>query len=312
MASLSLPLPLAVCRAVDDPRDLEHHFVEPKVDGWRLQVHAGAGRLWSRHNTDLTFAFSDLAALTRQLPDCVLDGELLAVLPDGTTSFARLQTRPARGPRRTDDFTVHLAAFDLLAVGATDWRPRPYQERRGKLLEMLADAPPALRPVPSITSIEIAQQWVGALGAVEGLVGKPDRPYGAGHAAGWLKWRRRHTSEAVVLGVTGRAPATQAAVLGLPRRGHFRTVGVSLPLARAVVGDLVSLLRPSGQQEQQLPGTVGGLPGSAPIPYLPVVPDVVVEIETDQERPREFGRFRHRPRVLRVRGDLRAEDLPDA
>lgn len=127
-----------------------------------------------------------------------------------------------------------------------------------------------------------------------------------------LKWRRRHTSDAVVLGVSGRSPATQALVLGLPYRDEFRAVGVSLPLDRAVAGDLISRLRPSGQPEQRLPGTVGGLPGSAPIPYLPVIPDVVVEIEADQERPTEFGRFRHRPRVLRVRGDLHPRDLPHA
>ncbi|WP_424858492.1 ATP-dependent DNA ligase [Streptomyces sp. SAI-170] len=40
--------------------------------------------------------------------------------------------------------------------------------------------------------------------------------------------------------------------------------------------------------------------------YLPVVPEVVVEIEVDQERL-EFGRYRHGPRVRRVRGDLTPE-----
>jgi hypothetical protein len=43
-----------------------------------------------------------------------------------------------------------------------------------------------------------------------------------------------------------------------------------------------------------------------------VIPDVVVEIEADQTGPREFGRFWHRPRVLRVRGDLTADNLPSA
>ncbi|MEU5900332.1 ATP-dependent DNA ligase [Streptomyces venezuelae] len=312
MARFSLPLPLAVCRAVTDWHELEHCSVEPKMDGWRLQVHTGAGRLWSRHGTDLTAAFSDLAALTRQVPDCVLDGELLAVLPEGTISFAKLQTRAGRGPRRNEQFTVHLAAFDVLAVGTTDWRPRPRQERRAELLHLLADAPPALRPLPSTTSLDTARLWVGALEGVEGLVGKPDRPYSAGLASGWLKWRRRHTSDAIVLGVSGRTAATQALVLGLPYRNDFRAVGVSLPLTRALAGDLISRLRPSGLTEQRLPGTVGGLPGAAPVAYLPVIPDVVVEIEADQERPTEFGRFRHRPRVLRVRGDLRPQDLPQA
>lgn len=43
----------------------------------------------------------------------------------------------------------------------------------------------------------------GALGGVGGVVSKPDKPYAAGRtASGWLKWRRRHTLEAAVIGVT--------------------------------------------------------------------------------------------------------------
>jgi hypothetical protein len=76
--------------------------------------------------------------------------------------------------------------------------------------------------------------------------------------------------------------------------------------------DLVSVLRSPAEPEVVLPGTVGGLPGSPPVRYLPVVPEVVVEIEADQEKPAEFGRFRHRPRVVRLRPDMEVQDLEDA
>lgn len=139
---------------------------------------------------------------------------------------------------------------------------------------------------------------------------KPNLPYVAGRGSGWLKWRRMHSSEAAVLGVSGRAPATQYLVLGLPRSGgQMQAVGVRLPLGQAVRHALLPLLRPAADTEAELPGTVGGLPSAEPIRYLPVVPEVVVEIEADQSGPREFGRFRHRPRVLRVRGDMRVQDL---
>ncbi|MFH8573015.1 hypothetical protein [Streptomyces sp. NPDC017993] len=64
---------------------------------------------------------------------------------------------------------------------------------------------------------------------------------------------------------------------------------------------------------RELPGTVGGLPGADPILYLPVLPEIVVELQADQLRP-EFGRYRHRPRVLRIRAELhpmQIEPLPD-
>ncbi|MFI5987776.1 hypothetical protein ACIBEA_43850 [Streptomyces sp. NPDC051555] len=308
MTRLVLPLPLALCKPVD--RILTPNFLEAKLDGWRCQIRCGAGRLWSRHGTDLTDRFSDIAQASRELPDCVLDGELVAVLNSGEVAFARLQSRSGRGARPGADFSVHLAVFDALAVGDTDLRPRTYQERREHLLGLLRDGPPAIRPVPVTTDVETALGWVGGPLAVEGVVMKPDRAYAAGHASGWLKWRQMHTSEAVVLGVSGRTPGTQCLVLGLPGAdGRLRAVGVSLPLAHPVRRDLVVLLHPAGETEALLFGMVGGLPGSEPIRYLPVVAEVVVEIEADQLRPREYGRFRHRPRVMRVRADLRPEHL---
>ncbi|MEF3117638.1 hypothetical protein [Streptomyces chrestomyceticus] len=79
-------------------------------DGWRCSVHTGSGRIWSRHGKLLTRAFSDVAEVARELPDCVLDGELLAVTDAGEISFGRLQTRAGRGPKRGADFTVHVGA----------------------------------------------------------------------------------------------------------------------------------------------------------------------------------------------------------
>ncbi|MFB7836142.1 hypothetical protein [Streptomyces sp. NPDC056056] len=150
---------------------------------------------------------------------------------------------------------------------------------------------------------------MGALGGVEGLVLKPDRPYAAGLASGWLKWRQTHSTEAVVLGVSGRTAGTQCLVLGRPdRRGQLRAVGVSLPVAPAVRRELAPVLRAVGEEEVELPGVVGGLPGADPVRYRPVMPEIVVEIETDQVAL-EFGRYRHRPRVRRVRGDLLPEHL---
>ncbi|MER5896558.1 hypothetical protein [Streptomyces sp. NPDC001876] len=54
--------------------------LESKFDGWRCQILTGVGRLWSRHGTDLTAPFADVARAARFLPECVLDGELVAVL----------------------------------------------------------------------------------------------------------------------------------------------------------------------------------------------------------------------------------------
>ncbi|MFI6360626.1 hypothetical protein ACIBJF_50885 [Streptomyces sp. NPDC050743] len=134
---------------------------------------------------------------------------------------------------------------------------------------------------------------------MEGLVGKrTDAPYAASLASGWVTWRQRHTTEAVVIGVTGRTPAAQALVLGRPKGGRMRAIGVSLPLAQEVRLAVAPLLHAAGEGMRELPGAVSGLPGADPVRLLPVIPEVAVEIEVDQARL-EFGRYRHRPRVRR-------------
>ena len=125
-----------------------------------------------------------------------------------------------------------------------------------------------------------------------------------------MKWRQRHTIDAAVIGVTGTTPAAQAFVLGRPRAGRIRPVGVSLPVGGELRRAAAPLLHPAGNTMRELPGTVGGLPGADPILYLPVLPEIVVELQVDQLRP-EFGRYRHRPRVLRIRGDLTPDMLDD-
>ncbi|MDX3643958.1 ATP-dependent DNA ligase [Streptomyces sp. MB09-02B] len=312
MPPFVLPLPLARARAVTAVPEARGWSLEPKWDGWRCQIHTATRRIWSRRGTDLSRAFSDVAAVAAELPDAVLDGELVAVLDDGSgVAFDRLQSRAGRrGPRRDADFTVHAAFFDVLAVGDTDWRPRPYAERRLELLRLLEAGPARLRPVPATEDAGQALTWVGALAGVEGLVGKRTlAPYAAGFASGWVKWRERHTTEAVVIGVAGTTPETQALVLGRPRDGRMHAVGVSLPLTpnqRLAVGPL---LHASGEEMREVPGAACGLPGADAVRYWPVKAEVVVEIEVDRPGT-EPGRYGHRPRVRRVRGDL-SPDLVD-
>lgn len=133
------------------------------------------GRLWSRHGTDLSASFADIARASRALPDCVLDGELVAVLDSGAMAFEKLQSRSGRGPRPKEGFTVHLAAFDVLSIGETDWRPKRYVDRRRRLLDLLENGPPAIRVVPVTGDVATALDWVGHLGGIEGVVMKPSR-----------------------------------------------------------------------------------------------------------------------------------------
>ncbi|MFI8459145.1 hypothetical protein [Kitasatospora sp. NPDC085464] len=309
MAPFVLPPPLALAAPVTELPAATTGLWEAKLDGWRGSALTGPGsRVWSRRGTDLSTAFADIAGALSQLPEAVVDGEIIALDAHGNLVFSKLQTR-ARGPRRGEDFTVHFAVFDLLALGDTDWRGRRYLERRAEVERLLADAPASIRPMPATADRAAALRWVGGLGGgVEGLVVKPDLPYRENHRSGWQKWRRTHTVEAVIVGVTQAAAPQQAFVLAQPIRGRLRPVGVTLPIPGPLRAEVAPLLRPAGPIAE-LPGTVGGLPGAPSIAYLPVEPTVVLEIEADQAAPTEFSRFRHRPRAIRRRAELTPADL---
>ncbi|MFG3229578.1 hypothetical protein ACGF07_33015 [Kitasatospora sp. NPDC048194] len=186
MAPFDLPIGLALARPIDRlPASAGRDRAEPKLDGWRGLLAAGpAARLYSRHGTDLSRAFSDVVPAAAELPPCVLDGEVIAVLRTGALSFARLQTRSGKGPKPGADFTVQFAAFDALADD-TDRRPLPYLERHELLLGLLENAPPTIWPVPMTDNLDQAKAWFKSLGGgVEGCVSKPA-------ARSWSRSRRR-------------------------------------------------------------------------------------------------------------------------
>ncbi|GGV00516.1 hypothetical protein GCM10010502_63760 [Kitasatospora aureofaciens] len=71
------------------------------------------------------------------------------------------------------------------------------------------------------------------------------------------------------------------------------------PLTSELRCDLAPGLQPPGDQLAELRHR--GRPARQPsVSCLPVVPEIVVEILTDQDRP-ESGRYRRRPRTTRVR-----------
>ncbi|MEB3371304.1 hypothetical protein [Saccharopolyspora mangrovi] len=144
-------------------------------------------------------------------------------------------------------------------------------------------------------------------GYAQGVVAKPVASrYMPGSRSGWLKIRQLVTTEVVVLGVVGAA----SLVLGHPSaRGGWRASGVSQPVSARLRAELAARLRPDDEAPMpaRLPGVVAGLPGGEPVVYLPVHPDVVVEVVADTAV--EYGRWRHRPTIVRIRDDITPDDL---
>src|SRR5512140_879014 len=85
---------------------------EIKFDGYRMQlrVENGDAQLRTRKGLDWTARFAGIAASASSLPDCLLDGEVVALDPHGAPDFAALQA--ALSDRKYDELIYF--AFDLL------------------------------------------------------------------------------------------------------------------------------------------------------------------------------------------------------
>jgi DNA ligase-1 len=182
---------------------------EWKMDGARIQVHKRAAevRIYTRGLNDVTAALPEIVELARTLPAqaLILDGEAIAIDAAGRPHPFQITMR--RVGRRLDiealrsGLPLRAFFFDCLRLEGETVADRPLRER----IEALGGALPAAALMPRrVTTTESAARefYDAALAAGhEGLMAKSlDAPYEAGsRGAGWLKIKRAHTLDLVVL-----------------------------------------------------------------------------------------------------------------
>jgi len=184
--------------------------VEWKVDGIRVQVHrtVEGARVFSRTLDDITHRVPEIAqaAMSLTVHDAVLDGEAVALRPDGrphpfqvTSARAASQAVPGDAAGR---IPLSLFLFDVLYLDGTDLVDVPAHER----FSQLAAVAPASLVIPRIiTSDPDEAQEFFATAVDRGhegvLVKSLDAPYGAGRRGSeWIKVKPRHTLDLLVLG----------------------------------------------------------------------------------------------------------------
>jgi len=245
----------------------------------------------------------------------VVDGEVV-IWNGSRLDFGLLQQRMVTSAGRiAAQVAAHPAsyvAFDLLAVGGTDLRDLRLTRRRAELETLAARWAPPLQLSPSTGDVEEARRWFEDFrpAGVEGLVAK-----GAGtrYAPGrreWLKVKSWETTEVLAGGVIGTVERPSQLVAGRYRDGELVVVGRTSPLSPAQSAELGALLTAAGEDhpwpERIGTGRFGG--GRLSVPLTRVRPEVVVEVSADAAL--QAGVFRHPMRYVRVRPDLRPEDLP--
>jgi ATP-dependent DNA ligase I len=298
--------------------------VEWKIDGIRIQVHRDASgvAVFTRTLDNITARVPEIveAALALDVRQAVLDGEAVALYPDGrprpfqvTASRAGTQADVAR--QRAD---VPLTAFffDLLHLDGTDLIDEPASDRYALLTRVL----PADLLIPRLVTDDVAAAEVFFADAVarghEGVVVKsPSALYAAGRRGSeWIKVKPRHTLDLVVLAAEWGHGRRRGWLSNLHLGARDPDTGGLVMLGKTFKGLTDEMLTWQTTRLLELAEEPGRRPaGDLRDAYgvLRVKPELVVEVAFDgvQTSPRYPGGLALRfARVLRYRPDKTASE----
>jgi ATP-dependent DNA ligase len=304
---------------------------EPKWDGFRSIIFRDGTdvEIGSRNERPMTRYFPELVeAVTANLPSrCVIDGEIIIPSSDGRRlDFEALLQRvhPAESRVRllAEQTPAAFVAFDLLALGDTDYTGRPFSERRAVLAEALAPAGAPVYLTPASTDVAVARQWFSQFegAGLDGLIAKPlDGPYEPDKRT-MYKIKHERTADCVVAGYRPHKSGPDAIgslLLGLYNdAGKLASIGVigAFPMARR--RELLTELQPlvttfdghpwnwAAQEEAQTrnprSSETSRWNAGKDLSFVPLRPERVVEVRYDHM---EGTRFRHTAQFVRWRPD---------
>lgn len=201
--------------------------VQPKIDGFRLQIHFQKDGLignnqsrldgksgdrpevsvFSRNLEDMTPMFPEIVSAVKRLPvsSIVFEGEAVAYDQD-TNKFLpfqeTIQRRRKHGVAEMSlQIPLKLFAFDLLYLNGEDCLAKSHRERRRLLENSIGSESEGLTVIEEVSidsAVELGRYFDSQIDAgLEGIVAKrPDSPYSAGaRNFNWVKLKREDKSE---------------------------------------------------------------------------------------------------------------------
>ncbi len=232
-----------LCKLVDRPPAQAGYAHEIKFDGYRVQlrVQNGDARIRTRTGLDWTPQVAADAKAAEELPECLIEGEVCALV-NNMPSFAALQDALSAG--KSDKLVFF--AFDLLIEGKEDLRPLPLSTRKERLKALLDDADiGAIRYVEHFESTASTVLLSACKMDLEGIVSKRlDAPYVSGRNGSWTKAKCRAGNEVVLGGWTTTSGRFRSLLAGVHRNGRLEYVGrIGTGYGESVAGDLVPTLK---------------------------------------------------------------------
>jgi bifunctional non-homologous end joining protein LigD len=273
-------IPPELCKILERPPVGDGRWGhEVKFDGYRIQLRVAAGdvSLKTRKGLDWTDKFDAIATAARAFPDCLIDGEVVALDDGGAPDFAALQA--ALSDRKTDRLIYF--AFDLLHAHGEDLRARPLSERKSLLAAFLSEHDRDASRIRYVEHFETAGDAVLESACrmnLEGVISKRlDSPYRSGRTGDWTKSKCRGGHEVVIGGWTHEAGRLRSLLVGVHRGGNLIYVGrVGTGFGRDKVRRLTPRLKALTSERNPFTGETAPRKG---VDVRWVKPSLVAEIE---------------------------------
>jgi bifunctional non-homologous end joining protein LigD len=199
-----------LCISVERPPSGDNWVHEIKFDGYRVQMRVENGdvTLKTRKGLDWTIKFGAIAKAARALPDCIIDGEIVALDHRGSPDFAGLQAALSRGK-----IDLIFFAFDLLFLREEDLRLQSLVDRKQTLKKLIEKVygkdPTEIRYVEHFESGGDAVLKSACRMWHEGVVSKQAAArYASGRTDSWAKAKCRAGHEVVIAGGTAMAASS--------------------------------------------------------------------------------------------------------
>jgi len=303
---------------------------EPKWDGFRSIIFRDGDEveIGSRNEKPMTRYFPELVEAFRANlpPRCVIDGEIVLVDVSGNRlDFEALQQRihPAasRVKMLSETTPARFVAFDLLALGDTDYMKQPFADRRAALVDALSAAVPPVHITAATTDHSLAQRWFHQFegAGLDGVVAKPLSGRYEPDKRTMFKIKHERTADCVVAGYRVHKDGPDrigSLLLGLYNdQGELASVGVIGAFSMTRRKELFDELQPLvttfddhpwawARQEEgaRTPRNSEGSRWSVgkDLSFTPLQPERVVEVRYEHM---EGVRFRHTAQFVRWRPD---------
>ncbi len=245
----------------------------------------------------------------------MVDGEIVTIVGD-RLEFEVLQQRihPAASRIKllSEQTPASFIGFDLLALGDENLMEQPFSVRRARLVEALAQAQAPIYCTPATTDLNVGREWFGMFegAGLDGVVAKPLDGLYLPDKRTMFKIKHARTADCVVAGFRWHksGPIVGSLLLGSTGRTGRCSTWASRLVPDARRAELVEELEPyrlavedlgthpwgkwaeaQAHEHQRMPGNVSRWNSTKDLSFVPLRPDLVVEVAYDRWRATGSG-----------------------